>query len=208
MAERAKFSRQRGREGKGVVLRRPWLHDLGSTRTLVTLLRPWIRRFTMIICAWWLRTSSKFNGQVFEEIHWNKSYAGADYSKYDAVITIKSARTIQYLASDAVLWQDAKYALQPELEKWLVFALIILQLQLQPKIFNYNYNYSSSSNCNSITISITITMKRFSKHCDQFTYIRSLEFCVCQHYGFGLYFYTRPIKVPMLSNLVLPSIFV
>ena len=33
---------------------------LGSTRTQVTLFRPWIRRFTMIISAWWLRTSSKF----------------------------------------------------------------------------------------------------------------------------------------------------
>ena len=27
------------------------------------LLRPWIRRFTMIISALWLRTSSKFSGQ-------------------------------------------------------------------------------------------------------------------------------------------------
>ena len=33
---------------------------MSSTRTLVTLLRPWIRRFTIIISAWWLRTSSKF----------------------------------------------------------------------------------------------------------------------------------------------------
>ena len=36
-----------------------------STRTLVTLLRPWIRRFTIIISAWWLRTSSKF---TWEEV--------------------------------------------------------------------------------------------------------------------------------------------
>ena len=41
----------------------------GSTRTLVTLLRSWIRRFAMIISAWWLRISSKFIGQDFEEIH-------------------------------------------------------------------------------------------------------------------------------------------
>jgi len=27
------------------------------------LLRPWISRFTMIISAWWLRTSSKFSGK-------------------------------------------------------------------------------------------------------------------------------------------------
>ena len=52
-------------------LRRPWLHDLGSTRTLVTLLCPWIRRFTMTISGWWLRTSSKFIGQNFEETHRN-----------------------------------------------------------------------------------------------------------------------------------------
>ena len=45
---------------KASFLRRPWSHDLGSTPTLVRLLRPGIRRFTMIISAWWLRTSSKF----------------------------------------------------------------------------------------------------------------------------------------------------
>ena len=38
---------------------------MSSTRTLVTLLRPWIRRFTIIISAWWLRTSSKF---TWEEV--------------------------------------------------------------------------------------------------------------------------------------------
>ena len=57
------------------------------------------------------------------------------------------------------------------------------------KILNYNYNYSSSSNCNSITISITITMKRFSKHCDHFTYIQSLRFCLCLLCGFVLFLY-------------------
>ena len=35
-------------------------------------------------------------------------------------------------------------------------------------------------------ISITITMKRSLKHCDQFTYIRSLELCLCQHCEFIL----------------------
>ena len=52
---------------KASFLRRPLSNDLGSTRTLVTLLRPWNRRITMIISAWWLRTSSKFSGQEFEE---------------------------------------------------------------------------------------------------------------------------------------------
>ena len=46
-------------------LRRPLSHDLGSTRTLVTSLRPWIRRFSMIISAWWLRTNGEF---TWEEI--------------------------------------------------------------------------------------------------------------------------------------------
>ena len=40
----------------------------GSNRTLVTLLRSWIRRFTMTISAWLLWTSSEFSGQEFEEI--------------------------------------------------------------------------------------------------------------------------------------------
>ena len=56
---------------KALFLRRPWSNGPGSTCTLVTLLRPWIRRFTMIISAWWLRTSSEFSGQEFEEIHRN-----------------------------------------------------------------------------------------------------------------------------------------
>ena len=38
---------------------------MSSTRTLVTLLRPWIRRLTIITSAWWLRTSSKF---TWEEV--------------------------------------------------------------------------------------------------------------------------------------------
>ena len=65
---------------------------------------------------------------------------------------------------------------------WKTYLFLVqlqLQIQLKPKIFNYNY--SSSSNCNLITISITITLKTFSKHCNQFTYIRGLEFYLCQH---------------------------
>ena len=37
-------------------------------------------------------------------------------------------------------------------------------------------------------------MRRISKNCNKFTFIRSLEFCLCQHCGFVLYFYTSPIK--------------
>ena len=51
-------------DGMGVLL--PESNDVGSTRTLVTSLRLWIRRSTMIISAWLLRTSSKFSGQDFE----------------------------------------------------------------------------------------------------------------------------------------------
>ena len=50
---------------KASSLRRPWSHDPGSTCTLVTLLHPWIRLFTMIILVWWLRTSNKF---TWEEV--------------------------------------------------------------------------------------------------------------------------------------------
>ena len=47
--------RQRGRMGKGVVFSTTLINDLGSIRTLVTLLRPWITRFTMIISFRWLQ---------------------------------------------------------------------------------------------------------------------------------------------------------
>ena len=60
-----------GREGKGVIFATILLAWSGWNRTLVTLLRPWIRRFTMIICAWWLQTKNYFSGQEFEEIHRN-----------------------------------------------------------------------------------------------------------------------------------------
>ena len=33
----------------------------GSTPTLASLLRPWIRRFTIIISAWWKLASSKLS---------------------------------------------------------------------------------------------------------------------------------------------------
>ena len=64
-------SRQRGQECKWIVFTMIMLHDLGSTSTRSTLLRPWIKRFTMIISAWRLRTSSKFSRQAVEEIHRN-----------------------------------------------------------------------------------------------------------------------------------------
>ena len=71
----------------------------GLTRTLVsvTLLRRWIRRFTMIISAWRLRTRSKFSGQEFEEIYKNieNSSASADSSKHEVVNARKNARIIQ-----------------------------------------------------------------------------------------------------------------
>ena len=42
-----------------------------STSSLVTLLRSWIRHFTMIISAWWLQTNRKFSEREFEVIHRN-----------------------------------------------------------------------------------------------------------------------------------------
>ena len=90
------FGRYAAERVKMSFLRRPWSHDLGSTLTQnrpassqrqtgraktprvkpvaskrFASLRPWIRRFTMDICAGWLSTSSKFSGQEFEEIHRN-----------------------------------------------------------------------------------------------------------------------------------------
>jgi len=50
-----------------------------------TLLHPWIRCFTMIISAWWLRTSSKFSAKKSKKQPKNSemdnSKAGVDSSK-------------------------------------------------------------------------------------------------------------------------------
>jgi len=52
---------------KAPFLRRPCDHDrviyVQFPPSSDTLLRPWIRPFTMIISAWWLWTSSKFSGK-------------------------------------------------------------------------------------------------------------------------------------------------
>ena len=58
-------------KGKSIVFATTLIAWSGFNHTLVTLLRPWIRRFAMIISAWWLRTSFKLRGQEFEEIHKN-----------------------------------------------------------------------------------------------------------------------------------------
>ena len=92
-------------------LRQPCSHDLGSTPTLVTLLRPWIRRCMMIISSSWLRTSSKFSGQEFEEIH--RNIGSLETPKQVRIVNaMKSARIVQHLASDAVRWQKDKSAQQ------------------------------------------------------------------------------------------------
>ena len=59
------MQRQRGQKGKSV--------DPNLIYTLVTLLQPWIRRFTMIICAWWLRHAANLRGK--------KSYVNRKISK-------------------------------------------------------------------------------------------------------------------------------
>ena len=56
---------------KASVLRRLFSYNLDSYCTPVTLLRLWIRDFTMIVSAWWLRIKSNFSGQEFDEIHRN-----------------------------------------------------------------------------------------------------------------------------------------
>ena len=45
--------------------------NMGSSRTLVTLFRLWMRRFAMIISDWWIQTSSNFSEQEFKSIHRN-----------------------------------------------------------------------------------------------------------------------------------------
>ena len=66
-----------GREGRGIVLRRPW--------SMVTSLRIWMRRFAMIISAWWFRTSSAVSWQDLKKSlgvleHWKLFKGGGETS--------------------------------------------------------------------------------------------------------------------------------
>ena len=63
-------------------------------------MRPWIRRFTMIIYVW-LRTSSLFSGQEFEEIqraldHWKLLSKCGFLQANSSYTAMKSARIIQH----------------------------------------------------------------------------------------------------------------
>jgi len=74
-----------------------WPCDLGSTPTLVMLLRPWIRHFT-IMSAWWLQTSSKLTGKKSESTR-----------KLGKLTTPKWVRIRQkYITTIAFLWQEHK----------------------------------------------------------------------------------------------------
>ena len=83
------------------------------------LLRPWKKRFTMIIIfAWWLRISSKFSGPEFEKIsgtldRW-KLLSRCRFPHHEVAIAVKSLRIVQYLASDAVRRQEDKFAQQQQ----------------------------------------------------------------------------------------------
>ena len=63
------FCLQRGQEVKGVVFRTTLIAWAGFNPHRGRVIGPWIRRFTMIISARQFRTSCKFCGQKFEEIH-------------------------------------------------------------------------------------------------------------------------------------------
>ena len=73
--------------------------------------------------CWWLqlnkqqiqRTRIRRNSQ--EQWITENSLAGADSSKHEVVIAMKSARIVQYLASDAIRWQEDKYAQQKKSQK-------------------------------------------------------------------------------------------
>ena len=65
------LNRQRGPIGKGVIFTTTLIERSGFNPHPGHAFCPWISRFTMIISAWWLQTSSKFSGQEFEEIHRN-----------------------------------------------------------------------------------------------------------------------------------------
>ena len=68
------------KKGKCIVFTAILIAYLGSTRSLITLLRPWIRRIK-IISAWWFRTSSKLSKQKFEETIENLNFESSETTK-------------------------------------------------------------------------------------------------------------------------------
>jgi len=66
--------------------------------SLVTLLIPWIRRFTMIFAAWWLRISSKFSGK--------KSKKQPENAEMDNLKRVRIHP--KHSATVAFSWQDDK----------------------------------------------------------------------------------------------------
>ena len=107
---------QRGGMGKGVVFTTTLIAWPGFNPHSGHAVGPWIRRFTIIISAWWIRTSRKFSGLEFEEVHKKigSSWAGADSSNHAVVIAMKSVRIVQQLASDTVRLQEDKYGQQQQ----------------------------------------------------------------------------------------------
>ena len=91
-------------------LRRSQSHHLGSTRTLVMLLRPWISKTLYDDCRYLCLVASNKQQIQWTRIrrnsqeHWisRSSLEGADSSNHKVVIAMNSVQIIQYLASDAV----------------------------------------------------------------------------------------------------------
>ena len=85
----------------------PTSYAYGSTSTLVTLLRPWIRHIAIVIFVRWLRTSSKFSGKDFEEIRRNiGSLETAKQVQIPPITEECAGHPYLQLASDAVWWQQ------------------------------------------------------------------------------------------------------
>ena len=86
---------------KASFLRQPWSHDRSKFNPHPDhVLCPWIRRFMMIITAWWLWTSSNFSEWKLEEIH--RNIGSLETSKQvrippttKIVIAMKNVRIVQ-----------------------------------------------------------------------------------------------------------------
>ena len=72
------------KSAKASFLRQPLPHDLSLIRTLVTMLNPWIRRFTMIISTCCFKQATNLRGKksiVFKKsLEYDQLLAGEDKS--------------------------------------------------------------------------------------------------------------------------------
>jgi len=116
------------------------------------LLRPWIRHFTMIISAWWLQTSSKFDCKEVKETSgklWNgQLLSGYRFVQNIAPPSLSRDRRIKMEQNKTITWLKFFYILASPVFKvqerhWLNFCCQDGCAVYTFGVLSYSVNYFS-----------------------------------------------------------------